>query len=54
MLWLGAGGIAYTLVTVFFALDRIPYFHAAWHIFVLAGSVAHYFAIYFHVIPSAH
>jgi hemolysin III len=49
MLWLGAGGVAYTLGIVFFALDRIPYFHAAWHVFVLAGSIAHYFAILFYV-----
>lgn len=47
--WLAAGGIAYTLGIVFFALDRIRYFHAAWHICVLAGSVAHYFAILFYV-----
>ena len=47
--WLAAGGIAYTLGIVFFAFDRIRYFHAAWHIFVLAGSVAHYFAILFYV-----
>ena len=51
VLWLGAGGLAYTLGIVFFALDRLRYFHAAWHIFVLAGSVAHYFAILFYVVP---
>ncbi len=50
LLWLGAGGLAYTIGIVFFALDRIPYFHAAWHMFVLAGSVAHYFAILFYVV----
>jgi len=49
--WLGAGGLAYTLGIVFFALDRLRYFHAAWHVFVLAGSVAHYFAILFYVVP---
>lgn len=48
-LWLTAGGLAYTLGMIFFALDRRPYFHAAWHVFVLAGSVAHYFAILFYV-----
>ena len=53
LLWLGAGGVAYTLGIVFFALDRIPYFHAAWHLFVLAGSIAHYFAILFYIVPSA-
>jgi hemolysin III len=50
-LWLGAGGLAYTLGIFFFALDRLRYFHATWHLFVLAGSVAHYFAILFYVVP---
>jgi hemolysin III len=51
--WLGAGGLAYTFGIVFFALDRIPYFHAAWHLFVLAGSGAHYIAILTCVVPRA-
>jgi len=51
LLWLGVGGAAYTLGVIFFAMDRIPYFHAAWHLFVLAGSIAHYFAILFYVVP---
>ena len=51
IIWLGAGGLAYTLGIVFFALDRLRYFHAAWHLFVLAGSIAHYFAILFYVVP---
>jgi hemolysin III len=50
-LWLGAGGVFYTLGVVFFALDHRRYFHAAWHLFVLAGSVAHYCAILFFVVP---
>ncbi len=49
MAWLAAGGMAYTLGIVFFALDRLRYFHATWHLFVLAGSVAHYFAVLFYV-----
>ena len=52
LMWLGAGGMAYTLGVVFFALDRLRYFHALWHLFVLAGSVAHYFAILFYVVPA--
>ena len=52
IMWLGAGGLAYTLGIVFFALDRLRYFHATWHLFVLAGSVAHYFAILFYVVPA--
>jgi hemolysin III len=51
IMWLLAGGLAYTLGIAFFALDRLRYFHAAWHVFVLAGSVAHYFAILFYVVP---
>ena len=51
IMWMGAGGLAYTLGIVFFALDRLRYFHATWHVFVLAGSVAHYFAILFYVVP---
>ena len=51
MMWLGAGGLAYTLGIVFFANDRLHYFHALWHLFVLAGSMAHYFAILFYVVP---
>ena len=51
MIWLIAGGVAYTLGIVFFANDRLHYFHALWHLFVLAGSVAHYLAILFYVVP---
>jgi hemolysin III len=51
VLLLAAGGLAYTLGIVFFALDRLRYFHAAWHLFVLAGSLAHYFAILFYIVP---
>jgi hemolysin III len=51
LIWLGAGGLAYTLGMVFFAFDHVRYFHAAWHVFVLAGSIAHYFAILFYVVP---
>ncbi len=49
--WLVAGGLAYTLGIVFFAFDRFRYFHAVWHVFVLAGSMAHFFAVLFYVVP---
>jgi hemolysin III len=52
MIWLGAGGIAYTLGIIFFALDRLRYFHALWHLFVLAGSIFHYFGILYYVVPA--
>jgi hemolysin III len=51
VIWLAAGGLAYTLGIVFFAFDRLRYFHATWHLFVLGGSVAHYFAILLYVVP---
>jgi hemolysin III len=49
MMWLIAGGVSYTAGIVFFAFDR-KYFHAVWHVFVLGGSVTHYFAILFFVV----
>ena len=39
------GGIFYTVGIIFFVWERIPYNHTIWHLFVLAGSLSHYFAI---------
>ena len=47
------GGLAYTLGIVFYAWKRLPYGHAIWHGFVLMGSVLHFFAVLFYVIPLA-
>jgi len=47
-----AGGLCYTLGTVFYVLKRVPYFHMVWHIFVLAGSVCHFLAVLLYVIPN--
>ena len=47
------GGLAYTGGVIFFLYERLPYNHAIWHLFVLAGSAAHFFAILFYVIPLA-
>jgi hemolysin III len=45
--WLVAGGLSYTLGAVVFMLDdRVRYAHAVWHLFVLAGSVCHFFAAF--------
>jgi hemolysin III len=50
--WLVAGGISYSVGTLFFLIDRkIRYMHAVWHLFVLGGSVCHFFAIAFYVVP---
>jgi hemolysin III len=40
-----AGGVFYTLGTLFFIKDKIRYFHSIWHLFVLAGSVFHFFSV---------
>jgi hemolysin III len=47
--WLVAGGLAYTLGVVFFALDnRVRYAHFIWHLFVLLGTACHFFAVLWH------
>jgi len=51
LVWLICGGLAYTLGTVFYAWNRLPFNHAIWHLFVLTGSVCHFFAVMFYVIP---
>lgn len=46
LLWLLAGGLFYTAGIVFFVTDsRLKYGHLIWHLFVLAGTVCHYFAV---------
>jgi hemolysin III len=46
LLWLLAGGLFYTAGVVFYATDsRLKYGHLAWHLFVMAGTACHYFAV---------
>jgi hemolysin III len=52
MLWLLAGGIAYTTGLLFYAWKSLPHHHALWHLFVMAGSACHFFAVMFHVLPA--
>jgi hemolysin III len=40
-----AGGVCYTSGVAFYLWRRLPYHHAIWHLFVLAGSACHYFAV---------
>lgn len=51
LLLLALGGVTYTVGVIFYRWKRLPYNHAIWHGFVLAGSAFHYFAILFYVIP---
>jgi len=52
--WLLAGGLCYTGGVVFYATDeRVRYGHAVWHLFVLAGSTCHFFAVLWYSGPRA-
>lgn len=44
------GGLIYTIGAFFYMYKKIPYHHVIWHIFVLLGSVFHFFAIFYYVI----
>ncbi|WP_426430067.1 PAQR family membrane homeostasis protein TrhA [Winogradskyella sp. HB-48] len=50
VLWLFAGGLSYTVGIIFYAIQRIPYNHVIWHLFVLGGAICHFFMIFNHVI----
>ncbi|WP_349410188.1 PAQR family membrane homeostasis protein TrhA [Pseudalkalibacillus sp. SCS-8] len=45
------GGILYTVGTIFYVWRAFPYHHAVWHVFVLAGTATHFFAILLYVLP---
>ncbi len=50
LIFLVAGGLFYTLGTIFYAWKNLPYNHAIWHMFVLGGSISHFFAV-FYLLP---
>lgn len=45
LLWIAIGGLSYTLGIIFYAWQKLPYAHAIWHLFVLGGSISHFFGI---------
>jgi hemolysin III len=45
------GGLAYSLGVVFYLWRRLPYHHAVWHLFVMAGSASHFSCVLGYVIP---
>lgn len=45
LILLFSGGLCYSMGVIFFALDHRPFYHAIWHVFVLAGSICHFFAV---------
>jgi hemolysin III len=50
IVWLFIGGVCYTLGVVFYAIKKVPYFHFVWHLFVLGGSISHFFGMLFYLI----
>lgn len=51
-LWLLlAGGLAYTFGVIFYVWKSLRFHHAIWHLFVLAGSVLHFFSVFYFVLP---
>jgi hemolysin III len=53
LLLLALGGVAYTLGVGFYVWRRLPYNHAVWHLFVMAGSLCHFASVFGYVIPPA-
>ena len=47
LLWLLAGGVAYTAGTLFFGAQRLRYAHFVWHLFVVMGTCCHFVAVWF-------
>lgn len=46
-----AGGLLYTFGAIFYVWRAFPFHHAVWHVFVLGGSVTHFFAVLFYILP---
>lgn len=53
MAWVFAGGLAYSVGVIFYVLKRVPFAHTVWHVFVLGGSICHFFAVLLYVVPRA-
>ena len=51
LIWMAVGGAVYTIGVIFYALKKIPYMHGVWHLFVLGGSICHYFAVLLYLVP---
>jgi hemolysin III len=49
--WIVAGGLIYTLGTIFYGWQSFKHHHAVWHLFVLGGSICHFIAIAVYIIP---
>ena len=53
LVFVAAGGASYTLGVAFYVWKRLPYSHMIWHLFVLGGSICHYFGILLYLVPTS-
>lgn len=51
IIWIAIGAFCYSIGVVFYSKAKFRYHHLVWHLLVIAGSLSHFFAIFFHVIP---
>lgn len=49
--WILIGGISYTVGIPFFKVFKFPFHHLVWHLLVLGGSVAHFIAVFYYILP---
>jgi hemolysin III len=47
--WIIAGGLSYTVGVFFYVWSKLTYGHAVWHLFVLTGTITHFFAVYYSI-----
>jgi hemolysin III len=52
LFWLVAGGLSYTIGAIIYSIKKVPLNHAIFHLFVLGGSICHFVAVYFYVLPT--
>lgn len=50
LMWIAIGGLSYTLGIIFYAWQKLPYSHTVWHLFVLGGSISHFFGIFLYLV----
>ena len=51
ILWILIGALSYSLGILFFKFIRFPYHHLVWHIMVMTGTLSHFFAVFYFIIP---
>ncbi len=49
LMFLFAGGLAYTVGVIFYSMKKVKWMHPVWHLFVLAGSICHFFSVYYSI-----